>query len=744
MIGQAVDKLVITAPSALPSDGRAREIEQARITVDALMTQSKAGAPARRRARDQGARDAFVVVAMTFVVAALGLGLYMQFAIGFWLALLVALLTYAALITAHVLVRKGQVVAELEAELATLRAQLAATPVRETQPRPAMDGRPQPRLGPSSGEASALPSGAPAGQPEAPERETWGPGGMRRMGPMPPAPPEPAPAFATRPADIASPYAAGQDRAPTARPFETGRPPMPGMPPHGPSAAIRPALDAATDAGRAETYGSHAPMRSAPAMPLAPRGIEPSTVTHMTGVIRPAGQLDGPSPAADAAPDTVVSMKPYWAVRPGAHREPGASWPAEPALRLETAPGSHPPVEAMREHPSPPSAEPMAAAHTAVAHEAPVAASPDSRPQQDSDLDAMQVLIKQLATQLSAPRSEIENATQPTNSEVGGDADDVVRDDVARDDVAVDTTDRDEQLAQSIAALTHAAAQMNTHEHRDQPFDRPMPTDVAPAATPPEAVPPASPYARLAKVAEAVTADRLDVYLDPIRGLDDRKARHFEVSVRLHIDDEEPETAEALHSLLAGTGLIARIDAAKLQRSAAVAGRLSNRGTNASLFANLSQESLSDNHFLDAFADTFADNAAACARLVISLMQSEVRTFTDTHWDSILAMSDLGIRFALEDVADLDMDFEALEASGFEFIKLDAAVFLDGMPIAGGVIPSTDICRHLKGLGLIPIVSGIGDETLLARVMGLGASLGQGSLFGAPQPVRIEPERNAA
>jgi cyclic-di-GMP phosphodiesterase TipF (flagellum assembly factor) len=107
-------------------------------------------------------------------------------------------------------------------------------------------------------------------------------------------------------------------------------------------------------------------------------------------------------------------------------------------------------------------------------------------------------------------------------------------------------------------------------------------------------------------------------------------------------------------------------------------------------------------------------------------------------------MAAIGLKFALRDVTDLDMDFERLKQHGFDFIKLDASVFLDGLPTPDGRIPAADICRHLSGVGLGLIVGGIVEERDLAKILGFGALLGQGALFGGPRSVEIERERRAA
>ena len=104
-----------------------------------------------------------------------------------------------------------------------------------------------------------------------------------------------------------------------------------------------------------------------------------------------------------------------------------------------------------------------------------------------------------------------------------------------------------------------------------------------------------------------------------------------------------------------------------------------------------------------------------------------------------------GFGFALEDVTDLEMDFGRLKALGFEFVKLDAQVFLDGMQAPGGCIPAADICRYLSEFGLSLIVGAIEDDWLLAKIMGFGVLLGKGTLFGGPRLIKaMEPGAAAA
>ena len=230
-------------------------------------------------------------------------------------------------------------------------------------------------------------------------------------------------------------------------------------------------------------------------------------------------------------------------------------------------------------------------------------------------------------------------------------------------------------------------------------------------------------------------AERMEVLLEPIHALAEGRPRHFEVSVRLLTADggaiEQSEFARAAQ----GSGLMPRIDAARMIRAARVARRLGERGRQGSVLATWP-------------ASRSPTTASCCGgaepgiggnmSLVLSFAQSEVRTFTPGHTQALGALSAVGFRFALEEVTDLDMDFAALKEMGFAFVELDAPVFLDGLPAAGGRVPASDICRHLADFGLTLIVGRIEDDWLLARILGFGVLFGKGTLFGGPRLVKDE------
>ncbi len=243
---------------------------------------------------------------------------------------------------------------------------------------------------------------------------------------------------------------------------------------------------------------------------------------------------------------------------------------------------------------------------------------------------------------------------------------------------------------------------------------------------------------RLAAVADALASEDIDVFLETINGLDDFRARHYEVSVRLRLADGETLDGDRMVSETRGSGLLPLIEAVKVSSAKRVAVQMISRGRSGDFFSLVDGEALQTGQFSDDMETIVGGDEMLATRLVLAFSQSDVRGFTPAQWDSLREIAGLGFRFSVEDITDLDMDFEKLGSNGFAFAKLDAQVFLDGLPIESGHLPAADICRYLSGAGLALIVGRIADETTRAKIMGFGVLYGQGTLFGGPRPVRSD------
>lgn len=244
--------------------------------------------------------------------------------------------------------------------------------------------------------------------------------------------------------------------------------------------------------------------------------------------------------------------------------------------------------------------------------------------------------------------------------------------------------------------------------------------------------------AKLAAIADALSDEQLEVCLETINDLEDYRAQHYEVSVRLQLADGEVLNNDAFIAETRGTGLLPLLEAVKVSSTKRVAVQMIRRGRSGEFFSTVDGEALADRQFSEDVDTITGGDPTLAARLVLAFTQSDVRSLTPAQLFTLESIAALGFRFSIEGISDLDMDFEELAGRGFVFAKLDADVFLNGLPIGTTRVPASDICHHLAKAGLSLIVGKINDETARAKILGFGAVLGQGALFGAPRPVRAD------
>lgn len=260
-----------------------------------------------------------------------------------------------------------------------------------------------------------------------------------------------------------------------------------------------------------------------------------------------------------------------------------------------------------------------------------------------------------------------------------------------------------------------------------------------PAQTPAvEPAIPAQPTAgdKLAAIADALSNERVEVFLEPIHGLEDGAARHYEVTIRLAMMDGQVLDQAAYSEATRGSAILPLIDAVKVSHTKRVGLQLLRRGKSGALISQINGESVRESDFGDDLSTIMGVDQVMAGRLILAFSQQDVRNFAPGQWEAIERLRTIGFRFAMGDIVDLDIDFEYLAQRGFTFARLDAAVFRQGLRLGEALVPPADICRHLALAGLTLIVDRLTTDRDVAEVFGFGALFGQGTLFGGPRPVK--------
>ncbi len=263
------------------------------------------------------------------------------------------------------------------------------------------------------------------------------------------------------------------------------------------------------------------------------------------------------------------------------------------------------------------------------------------------------------------------------------------------------------------------------------------------ALEPPRLEPPPLETPRVASAFEreveaAVRAERIELHLQPVVTLPQRKVRYYEVLTRLRGGDNRLITAAEFLPAAESRRLLAKIDTYQVIRSFQVLKRLTARNSEIGLFVNLSLSSLVDGTFFREFQAFLGQNRAVADLVQFEFTQAAVRDMGPLETESLRAIADLGFRFSVDNVTDLKMDNRGLADLGFRTLKISADRLLGRTAMPPGDIHPADLSGHLQRQGIAMIVDRIETESQVIDLLDYDVRLAQGFLFSAPRQVRPE------
>ncbi|HEY1310729.1 MAG TPA: EAL domain-containing protein [Pseudolabrys sp.] len=245
-------------------------------------------------------------------------------------------------------------------------------------------------------------------------------------------------------------------------------------------------------------------------------------------------------------------------------------------------------------------------------------------------------------------------------------------------------------------------------------------------------------------IGKAVDANRIDLYLQPIVTLPQRKVRYYEALSRLRTEDGDVITAGDFIDYAESVGMMPKIDNLLLFRCVQVTRRLQLKSRDVGLFCNVSASTLSDATFFRQFLDFMDANRALANALMFEFTQSAYRAFGPLEHESLAALSERGFRFSMDHVTDLRMEPKELADRSFRFLKVPAKLLLNPAASAQSDIHPGDLADLLARSGVDLIAERIENESMVIDLLDFDVRFGQGFLFSPPRPVRVEALQTAA
>jgi cyclic-di-GMP phosphodiesterase TipF (flagellum assembly factor) len=245
-------------------------------------------------------------------------------------------------------------------------------------------------------------------------------------------------------------------------------------------------------------------------------------------------------------------------------------------------------------------------------------------------------------------------------------------------------------------------------------------------------------------VREALSENRVDLYLQPVVGLPQRKTSYYESYSRLRDASGQVIMPAEYLAVAEPAGLVTAIDNLLLFRCVQIVRRLARQDRRVGIFCNISMASLGDEDFFPQFLDLLRSNRDLAPALIFELGQAAYEQRTNVQARNMAKLADLGFRFSLDKVTDLDLDLQDLARSEVKFVKVGAQLLLDELTEMGDRLvlrslpdlAAEDFALLARRYGIELVAEKVESERQVVDILDLDIQLGQGHLFGEPRAIK--------
>lgn len=231
-------------------------------------------------------------------------------------------------------------------------------------------------------------------------------------------------------------------------------------------------------------------------------------------------------------------------------------------------------------------------------------------------------------------------------------------------------------------------------------------------------------------VREALNEEKVDLFLQPIVSLPQRRRRYFECFSRIRGPQDTWIVPDQYLEVAKRAGLMGAIDNMLLFRCIQLTRRARKGKMELGFFCNISGYSLADDGFFRDFLEFLGEYPELAQGLFFEFSQSDLTTGLD-HRDALRRLANLGFRLSLDQVTNLDIDIKDLASLGFKFLKVDANQLLGA--VRSGQVDMGELRLTLDRAAVDLIIEKVETEDQLLEVLDCRPDYGQGFLFGEPR-----------
>ncbi len=247
----------------------------------------------------------------------------------------------------------------------------------------------------------------------------------------------------------------------------------------------------------------------------------------------------------------------------------------------------------------------------------------------------------------------------------------------------------------------------------------------------------------LETIRSSLEENRVDLYLQPMVSLPQRKLRYYEALSRLRAEDGSVIMPAQYIKVAAPAGLMSVVDNLLLFRCVQIVRKLTQKAKGIGVFCNISGDTLRDAEFFPQFLEYMHNNRDLAGQIVFEFSQSAVLKAGQDGEANLNYLGSLGFTLSMDHVETLALDFAKLKNMGFKHLKVRAEMLTKGMGTAQAAVAAEDFKKLLERHGLNLIAEHVEDEKTVLQLLDYGVDFAQGYLFGEPRAVRDEAHKFA-
>jgi len=247
---------------------------------------------------------------------------------------------------------------------------------------------------------------------------------------------------------------------------------------------------------------------------------------------------------------------------------------------------------------------------------------------------------------------------------------------------------------------------------------------------------------RMRLIMQAFEADGIELHLQPIVALPQRKIRFYEALARLRLADGTLLGPSEFLGALERLGRAPEFDRRVLNRAMTVAHHLIAKGSEAIVGVNLTPHSVREPGFLWSLTGIMDATPATLGKVVLEFPQECWRELDSDGKEALRALRDKGVPLSLDAATDLRLEARVLADLGLRFVKLPAELLVaagrDENHHLSPELGVRDLASALRREGIKLVAEHVEREEMVPVLTEIGVPLAQGFVFAAPRAVRAE------